>query len=345
MSTTSPPAPSALKSRLLFGAKAIVAAVLIGWLISGGHLDMGALRILVDRPALLAMDLGLFATGAVIATTRFGILLGLAHVRVRFATLFRLTMTAFFFNVVIPGNIGGDVVKGLYVARDEPKEKRTTILLVAFVERLIGLSALVILGALVTAVRPAVWSDPVLRPLAAAVSAIGAATLVGGTLALLVVRRAGERLERATLGPSKIAKLLHQLVLSMRLVSAQPRRLLTALVLSGAYHALLMGFFTVLTRALIERDVPYSAVATVFPLGLLTLLLPISPSGLGVGHVAFKRLFEAIGLAGGATVFNVYLLGQIVPCLLGVFWFLSLRRRGELPTELPPTHEVTDPGT
>jgi len=51
-------------------------------------------------------------------------------------------------------------------------------------------------------------------------------------------------------------------------------------------------------------------------------------------------LFEAIGLSGGATVFNVYLLGQIVPCLLGIFPFLTLRRRGELPTEAEATADA-----
>jgi uncharacterized membrane protein YbhN (UPF0104 family) len=116
----------------------------------------------------------------------------------------------------------------------------------------------------------------------------------------------------------------------MRLLSAGPQRLLAALGLSMVSHALAMAFFTVLTRVLLERAVPYPAVATVYALGLLTMMLPISPSGLGVGHVAFKRLFEAIGLAGGATVFNVYLLGQITPCLLGIFPFLALKRRGEL---------------
>jgi hypothetical protein len=112
-----------------------------------------------------------------------------------------------------------------------------------------------------------------------------------------------------------------------------------------ASHALAIALFTVLTQVLLRRDVPYSAVATVFPLGLLTMMLPISPSGLGVGHVAFKRLFEAIGLAGGATVFNVYLLGQITPCLLGVFWFLSLRRGGKLPTqtEMPEAASALSP--
>lgn len=338
--TLNPASPSRSKRLLVFAAKAGVAVLLIAWLVRGGHLDMGALGIFIERPWLLAMNLGLFTVGAVIATLRFRVLLGIAGVHVRFGTVLRLQMTAFFFNVVIPGNIGGDVVKALYVARDAPREKRTTILLVAFVERLLGLSALVILGALVTLVRPSVWSDPLLRPLATIVAAIGGSTLVGGFLALVLVRKAGARLDRYTSGPSKLSKLLNQLVASMRLVSSGPRRLIIALGLSMAFHGLGMAFFTVLTRALLEQDVPYSAVATVFPLGLLTLVLPISPSGLGVGHVAFKRLFEAIGLTGGATVFNVYLLGQITPCLLGVFSFLSLKRRGELPTELPPEPEA-----
>ena len=330
---TSPPSRSRTRNLVVFVAKALVAILLIGWLTGSGHLDVGALRILIERPSLLALDLALFATGMVVATLRYQVLLGLAGVVVPFSTLLRLQMTASFFNVVIPGNIGGDVVKALYVARDAPKEKRTTILLVAFVDRLLGVVALVMLGMIIALVRPSVWADPLLRPLAAVVAALGGATLLGGAFALFVVRKAGARLERYTSGPSKISKLLIQLVASMRLVSAGPRRLAVALGLAMAFHALGMAFFTILTQALLQREVPYSSVATVFPLGLLTLVLPISPSGLGVGHIAFKRLFEAIGLAGGATVFNVYLLGQIVPCLLGIFPFLSLKRAGELPTE------------
>ena len=38
-----------------------------------------------------------------------------------------------------------------------------------------------------------------------------------------------------------------------------------------------------------------------------------------------------IGIRGGATVFNVYLVGQLVLCPLGVFPYLTLRRSGRLP--------------
>ncbi len=329
-----------VRNLLVLAVKVLVAAVLIGWLVRKGNLDVKALAILLKRPALLAADLCLFLFGALISVLRFRVLLGLADVTVKLRTLFSLQMTAFFFNVVIPGNIGGDVVKALYVARDAPPEKRTTILLLAFVERLLGVAALVLVGTLVVVVRgPTLWAAPLLRPLALTVALLGAATLAGGALSFVVVRRAGARLDRYTSGPSKIAKLLNQLVSSMRILAADPRKLVTALGLSMLFHAAGIAFFTVLTHALVDAAVPYTTVATVFPLGLLALLLPISPAGLGVGHVAFQRLFEAVGLASGATVFNVYLLGQMAPCLLGVFWFLSMRRRGELPTEVPAAVE------
>jgi uncharacterized protein (TIRG00374 family) len=320
----------------LFAGKALVAALLIGWLVRKGSLDLGALRLLVDRPALLVMDLGLFAYGAVIGTLRFRVLLGLADVTVPLGTLFRLQMTAFFFNTVIPGNVGGDVVKGLYVARDAAPEKRTTILLLVFVERLLGVVALVLMGTVIVAARgSAVTDDPLLRPLAWTVLLLGASTLGGGALALFVVRRAGHRLDAWTSGPSRPSKLLNQLVASMRILSEGrgPRALLVVLLMSMSFHAASMGFFTAVAHAVLERDLPYSAVATVFPLGLLSMMLPISPAGLGVGHLAFERLFRVIGLDGGASVFNVFLLGQLTPCLLGVFPFLGLRRRGELPPE------------
>ena len=322
------------RARVFFFAKLAVAGLLIGWLVKGGQLDFRALHIFIERPLLLAFNLGLFFFGACIGSLRYQVLLRIVDVRVPFSKLFMLQMTAFFFNVVVPGNIGGDVVKALYVARDAAPEKRTTILLLTFVERLLGVSALIFVGALAVGSSSTVWSTPLLRPMGTAVVALGAAVVVGGVVALVAVRTLGAKLDGWTTGPSKISKLLNQLVASMRLVSSAPRHIAAALFLSMLFHVGGIGLFTALARAiLVQEDLSYFAVATVFPLGLLSLLLPISPAGLGVGHIAFKRLFEAIGIEGGATVFNVYALGQNTPALLGVFPFLSFRKRKELPTE------------
>ncbi len=320
------------KNALLFAFKVALAAALVTWLVRGGALDFGKLRVLVDRPALLAATLGTFAFGIVMNGIRWGILLRLAGVRPSFGRLMQLQLTAVFFNVVVPGNVGGDVLKALYVARDAEPEKRTGIFLTVFADRLLGLGGLAVMAMVVTVARgPRLWNDPLLRPMAALVGLLGAATVLGPAALVLVMKTHGDKIERILGGTSRIAKLLGQLVAALRLMSARPRALAGALGVAMIYHAAVMGYFTLLTGAVSGQDASYSTIATVFPLGLLTIVLPISPAGMGVGHVAFDKLFAAIGLTGGANVFNVFIIGQIAPCLLGAFAYLSLKRESGAP--------------
>jgi hypothetical protein len=159
------------------------------------------------------------------------------------------------------------------------------------------------------------------------VGALAAATLLGPALGVLAVRAWGGRAERLFEGGTSIvARLGRQLVASARLVAGGPLVLAGALGLSMLNHATGITLFIALTRAITGQDVSYGAMATVYPTGILSLVLPIAPAGMGVGHVAFDRLFAAIGLKGGATVFNVFLLGQITPNLLGAIPYLTLRR-------------------
>jgi len=314
-------------------AKLTVATVLITWLIHSGALDFSKLLILVKRPSLLALELGVWLIAVFVAALRWRTLLGLAGVTLPFPRILQLQLTALFFNVVIPGNVGGDVVKALYVARDADPKKRTTILLIVFVERLLGLAGLVTMATVVTIANSStLFANELMRPLATTVCLLGAGLAFGVTLFVLGMRWGGARLESWTSGPSRISKLLAQLVAAMRLLSSGPKELAITLVLSMFAHAAAMTLFTVLTVALTHQDVSFGTVATVFPIGLLSLMLPISPAGMGVGHLAFDSLFSAIKLTGGADVFNVWLIGQIAPNLLGVFPYLALKRRGELPT-------------
>ena len=322
------------KSIVVFLVKALIAATLIGWLIRSGVLKFGALKIFFERPILLVADLGLFSFAVLTGTLRWRALLVLAGARIPFWRGVQLQMTAMFFNVVVPGNVGGDVVKALYVARDSEPEKRTAILLIVFVERLVGMAALVLVASFVAVLRgPTLWQNEQTRQLAMAVAFLGFCTVVGPAAFVIVMRRSGERLERWASGPSRLAKLAARLIAAARLLSSGPKQLAIALSLSMLTHTGTMLFFSVLTRAITDQDVPFSSIATVFPLGILTMIVPIAPAGLGVGHAAFGGLFELIGVHGGATIFNVYLIGQLAPCLLGVFPYLALKRSGKLPTE------------
>ena len=333
----SPPGAAAsprTRSVLIFGAKAAVAAVLLGWLLRSHALDFGALGLFVATPSLLLGDLVLSVFNVLFGALRWLVLLRLAGVRMPFGRAIQLQLTALFFNVVIPGNVGGDVLKAVYAARLAEPAKRPTVFLIVFVERLLGMAGLVLLAGMVTLGRgPALWQDPRLHGLAVAVLVLSGATLVVPSIVVIAVRRSGDRLEAWTEGASRLAKIANRLVLAARLVAADPVKLGISLALSMALHGGSLLLFTALTHAITKQNVSLSTIASIFPLGVLTMILPVSPAGIGVGHIAFDRLFTIAGLSGGATVFNVFLVGQIAPQLLGVFSYLALRREGALPAD------------
>jgi len=149
---------------------------------------------------------------------------------------------------------------------------------------------------------------------------------IGGPLVVLAVLR--------WRGRAGAARALGRVAAAAQLVVARPRVLLVAIALAVALHLSGLVMFATLARVLGDGAGAGAFVdlATVYPLGMLTMMVPISYSGIGVGHVAFERLFALLGMTGGATAFNVFLIGQTAPCLLGVFPYLALRRVAPLPT-------------
>jgi hypothetical protein len=229
--------------------------------------------------------------------------------------------------------VGGDLIKSVYAAREAHPSKRPMVYLIVFVDRLLGLGGLVLVACVMTAVRADVlWRTPRLRELAFAVALLAVATLVGPFVVLALIRVAGARLEALLSGTTKLSKLLSTLVSATRLVAEGPKTLVLALIMSMLMHACAMFLFTAITRVVTAQDVALSSVAAFYPIGILSMMLPISPAGIGVGHATFDWLFSMVGLPHGADVFNIYLIGQMAPCLVGAIPYLMLKREGRMPT-------------
>ncbi|MCA9588835.1 MAG: flippase-like domain-containing protein [Myxococcales bacterium] len=336
------------KGRLILLAKVLVATALLTWLLRGGNLDLGALVVVARTPWLLATNFAMWAFVAVVlGGLRWRVLLTLAGAHPKLSRVFSLQLVALFFNVVIPGNVGGDVLKALYVARNEDADKRAPILVVVFVERMLGLSGLVALALFVTAVRfPTLWSTPSLRPLVMSVGLLGFGFVLVPALIVLLMRRFGERIEARLDGPSRLAGLARKLVQAFRLMATRPGPLVGGMLISILMHGITVAWFALLAREIEGQAASFSAVATIYPLGVLTMILPISPAGVGVGHAAFEKLFAMIGLTGGSTVFNVFLVGQIIPCTIGAIPYVSLRSKAPLSASeetMEPAEPVADP--
>ena len=68
--------------------------------------------------------------------------------------------------------------------------------------------------------------------------------------------------------------------------------------------------------------VPIKFAFTFIPLGLVTVAIPITPSGLGVGHAAFDHLFGYFGVNNGASLFNFYFISVSLVNLFGIIPYI-----------------------
>lgn len=320
------------RRRVIAIAKLGVAGLLICWLVRSGSLNFGLLAIYVERPSLLVANLAVFVGTYLIAAARWQLLLRIAGIQLSYRRAVHLTFTGVFFNVVAPGNIGGDVVKVIYVARDLPPGQRPRVILVALLDRLLALAGLVAVAVVLTAGGRAVSEQRQLGEPTAAIAVLALVTLIIPVALIVIVRLSGDRLAAWTAGPSWLARLLARLVAAARLVSSRPRTLAVGLGLSIAIQLAGIVWFSAIASAVLDQDVAVARMATVYPVGMLSVLLPISYSGFGVGHFAFDELFAMVGLGGGANVLNVYLIGQIVPCLFGAIPYMLLKRAEGAPS-------------
>jgi hypothetical protein len=320
--------PSRVRSYAMLAVKIVVATVALTYLSRSKLLEFSTLKIFFERPGLLALDLAMWVVAGIFLTSlRWRILLTLADAHPPFLRLMRLQLIALFFNVVVPGNIGGDVLKAYYVARSEAPEKKPTILLLVLVDRLVGLAGLIGIAAVAVAMHGDVLSrDPRTKPLVFTVILLALGAFGGPVVLSLLMRLIGKPLDKLAARPGKIWALLGQLTNSVRLVSRRPLILLAAVLVSMGIHGSAFALFATFTTQINGVAPDYGALATVFPIGMLSLVLPISPAGVGVGHVAFAELFKLIGVDGGATIFNVYLVGQIAPAMLGAIPYVLEKR-------------------
>lgn len=319
------------RSLLIFLAKAAVTVSLIVWLIRSDSLDFQKLRILIASKRVLLTTIVVWVSiSVVLATLRWRILLQAIGVDVRLLRAAALQVTALFFNGLVPGNVGGDFVKNQAVLGNQPAK----LVVLVLVERTVGLTSLVWAGGLgVLLSFDAVQQHPQLMPVAGAVFALMAGSVIGPWILFVMLRQPASDAERAMASAGMIGALrrgLHAASGAFRLIFEARKTVVQALLVSFFMHLGNIAYFLFLTRELGNPGAAFSEIAMIFPLGMITLALPISVSGFGVGHVMFNELFGLLGLQGGATIFNVFIVAYLSPALLGAIPYLFMKRdRGE----------------
>lgn len=318
-----------LKTFTVTALKIVVAIGLVVWIIKGGALDPKALKIALEPTAFVVLG-SLVLLQLLFANARWLVLLRGQGFRTTTRHTFPLTLMGLFFNYAMPGSVGGDIIKGFYLAKDFPEQKLAAGVSV-FMDRLIGFFVMVASGSVaILAFRERLDHDPRLV-------AIGTGTLlVSGVFLVILAFALSRRLQAPIRFFAKYFEKLpgHGVVLqiyrAMHSYRYRTRELFYAVVYSTMNQALLIAFFYFAAQLLGEGDILVSTFWFCIPIGLVATAVPISPAGVGVGQAVFFFLFQAAvdrPVQVGAVGITLLQLFQFMFGLIGAFFYLKRGRK------------------
>lgn len=138
-----------LKKIAVFCFKAVLTGLVVWYLFKSGRLTEEIFHKIfaIDNLPYFIICGITFLISQLIAAARLKLLLTTIDLSLKFFYVFKLVMIGNFFNIVIPGAVGGDVIKGAYLFKNET-DRRGRSAGIVLMDRIIGFLALCTIGVL-----------------------------------------------------------------------------------------------------------------------------------------------------------------------------------------------------
>jgi glycosyltransferase 2 family protein len=251
------------------------------------------------HPGALALSLLLMAGTLLIGITRWRMVLKVHGLALPFSRAAEISLVAHFFNSFLLGTAGGDVMKAYYAAR-ETHHKKTEAVMTVFVDRVIGLWAMLLFASIMILPNFHLFERSGLRRVAAAVVFMAMAASVFAFIAF----RGGvsRRWTGARVWLRKLPKgeWLERSLDNCREFGKQRGFVSRALALSMLLNFVCVLQFWVLARGL-SMSVSLLALCLVVPTVICIAAVPIAPAGLGVRENLFVQMLASSAIGADPT--------------------------------------------
>lgn len=281
----------------------------------------------------LMLSLAFMGMTILLGLVRWRMVLRLHGLNLSFARAAEISLVAHFFNSFLLGSTGGDLLKAYYAAR-ETHHKKTEAVVTVFIDRLVGLFAMLLFACLMILANSSLIQAH--RPLQALAGLIllmlaGCATVVGLSLWGGVSRywpRAREWLRSRPKG-----ELIERALDAARLLGREPLLLAALLLISMAVNVFCVLQVLALASGL-NLNVSSRDLFVIVPVIVCISALPVSPSGLGVRENLYVLMLgvEGIGVAATAALALSLLAyaGSLIWSFVGGIVYVARKERDHL---------------
>ncbi|MEJ2744590.1 MAG: lysylphosphatidylglycerol synthase transmembrane domain-containing protein [bacterium] len=227
-----------------------------------------------------------------VSAWRWRILVSVQGIVVHYFNALRYCFIGLFFNNVMLGSIGGDVLKAYYLARGSPGKTESAFISV-IADRTVGSLTFFGLGFVGIALN---IRNPRLHGASWLMFALFCATCCA--LALLYRKNTLKKIPFAQkiLDRFPIGENVRRLYQALYTYRTCPSALFKAMLVSSALQLFTIAIFYWIAKELGMAALAYRHLLLLVPLIGTVCALPITPSGWGTGEIAYCSLFGALGI-------------------------------------------------
>jgi uncharacterized protein (TIRG00374 family) len=260
----------------------------------------------------LLAAMGISLVGMIVAALRWWMLLAIQNIKIPLWEAVRLTFLGQFYSLVVPGTVGGDVVKAYYVTKHTQDAKAGAVLSV-FIDRVLGLTALTLVAAVALGVAllsgAENLSGPMLRYSATVIACVVGA--VSGVMSLVLSTRIRRVLHLQKLySRLPFAKAIESFGDAARLYRRRWRKLARVTVMMLAAPAIWVAALALIGRSL-HMPVPPGSYFLYIPLIYILGSVPLTPGG--AGWIEYLYLVFFVGLANPSEILAFALMARLIP--------------------------------
>lgn len=317
-----------LKTFFINTLKILIAGSLIYWLVSSGKLNFNLLLGLKDHPGAVVLAIVLSILNFVLISFRWESILRVrSQIKLPIAGLLKITWIGQFFSSVLPGSVSGDLVKILYVQKFDSNFSKKFIFASILIDRVMGLAGLILLVGLSSLLfgKQILENAPAMKPLLSMNYLL--VFLIISSFSLFFFCHHWIRHALKLIGNRILPQIFEKIIGLWDDLVLIKSKMLKAILLSIVVQFIGVLIFWSLIGPFVAGKMDFVQALAFIPLGLMTLALPVAPSGLGVGHAIFQKLFEFSGIDNGASLFNLYFVVTLAVNVLGFIPYLLTKAK------------------
>ncbi len=222
------------------------------------------------------------------------------------------------FNLVIPGAVGGDVIKGAFLCREQSRKASAVASMI--IDRILGLSGLFLLAGIAGLFA---WgsADAKVKTLVGLVwlALFGGFTFLG----ILFTPSLYPILTRLSAGREKLGRIFHELESMAMSYRSRIGVVIAGLLLSSFIHSMFVLAFYTLSLALFDKVPTLAEHYLMVPLALFTTAVPIPFGALGLSEAVSQGLFNMVQYQKGAVAMMAFRVLMYAGGLVSVCVYLA----------------------